>query len=103
MSIAEIAPGWIGANLVLEGIPDLTQLPAGTRLFVSGGATIVVEGENSPCRAAGKSIGEHVGRDGFDLLFAKLGRGKRGLVATVERPGTIRTGEAVTARLPRAT
>jgi hypothetical protein len=102
MAIAEIAPGWIGANLALIGVPDLTLLPAGTRFFFSGGATVVAEGENMPCRVAGRSIGEHApGREGFDLLFPKVGRGKRGLVASVERPGIIRAGETVTVRLPR--
>ena len=102
MSLDEIAPGWIGANLALIGVADLTLLPAGTRFFFSGGATVVAEGENMPCRVAGRSIGEHVpGREGFDLLFPKVGRGKRGLVASVERPGIIRTGETVIIRLPR--
>ena len=102
MELAEIAPSWIGANLVLSGIAGLTLLPHGTKLLFAGGATIAVEGENSPCRVAGKSIGDHIGgRDGFDLLFPKLARHKRGLVASVEKPGVIRTGEAVTLRLPK--
>jgi hypothetical protein len=102
MEIAEIAPEWIGANLVFSNIPDLTLLPHGARLMFTGGATLAVEGENAPCRVAGKSIGDHVpGREGFDLLFPKVGRGKRGLVASVERPGIIRAGETVTVRLPR--
>jgi len=102
MELAEIAPSWIGANLVLSGIAGLTLLPHGTKLLFAGGAAIAVEGENSPCRVAGKSIGDHIGgRDGFDLLFPKLARHKRGLVASVEKPGVIRTGEAVTLRLPK--
>ena len=94
MDLPEIRPGWIGANLVLSGLADLTLTPVGTRLFFAGGATILIEGENAPCRVAGKSIGAHVtGRDGLDLLFPKLARHKRGLVASVERLGTIRVGE----------
>jgi len=101
MGLAEIAPEWIGANLVLAGIADVTLLPPGTRLFFAGGATLVVEAENGPCRTAGGSIGEHFpDREGVDLLFAKMARHKRGLVASVERPGTIRTGDTLTARLP---
>ncbi len=94
LDLPEIRPGWIGANLVLSGLAGLTLTPAGTRLFFAGGASLLIEGENAPCRVAGKSIGRHVGgREGFDLLFPKLARHKRGLVASIERPGTIRTGE----------
>src|SRR5262245_34303512 len=32
MAIAEIRPEWIGANLVIEGVPRLSMLPAGTLL-----------------------------------------------------------------------
>ncbi|RVB08313.1 MAG: molybdenum cofactor sulfurase, partial [Mesorhizobium sp.] len=33
MGLAEIRPEWIGANLVIEGVPNLSMLPAGTLLF----------------------------------------------------------------------
>jgi len=102
MDLAVIEPGWIGANLVLSGIPDLTRIPPGARLFFEGGVTLLLEGENRPCRIAGESIGRHVpGRSGLDLLFPKMGRNKRGQVASVEKPGVIREGEAVTLRRPR--
>ena len=103
MSIAEIGAGWIGANLVLSDILNLTLLPIGTRLFFSGGVTLLVEGENAPCRVAGKSIGDHVsGSTDFDLLFPKVARHKRGLVASVEKPGVISAGESVKIRLPKS-
>jgi len=99
MELAELAPGWIGANLVLQGIPALSQVPAGTRLFFAGGVTLVVEAENAPCRIAGRSIAGHVpDRDGLDLLFPKLARHKRGIVGSVEKPGRIAAGEAVSLR-----
>ena len=100
MGIPAIAPEWIGANLVLDGLPDLTLTPGGTRLFFAGGATLLVEAENNPCRIAGKSIGDHVpGSEGMDLLFPKLARRKRGLVASVEKPGVIAVGDVFKVRL----
>jgi hypothetical protein len=102
MSLDEIAPAWIGANLVLVGMEPLTLLPRGTRLMFAGGAALLVEGENAPCRVAGKSIGAYVpGSAGFDLLFPKVARHKRGVVASVEKPGTIAVGEIVVVRVPR--
>jgi hypothetical protein len=102
MELPFIEPGWIGANLVFADIPDLTLLPAGTKLLFAGGASLNVEAENRPCRVAGRSIGKHYpGRSGLDLLFPKLGQRKRGLVASVEKPGVIEGGEAVEVHLPR--
>jgi hypothetical protein len=40
MGIDRIEPGWIGANLVIEGIPLLSMLPPRTQLFFEGGVTL---------------------------------------------------------------
>ena len=65
MGIAAIRPEWIVANLAFTGIPQLSTLPAGTRLVIADGPVLFVEGPNDPCRAAGASIGRHYpGRDG---------------------------------------
>jgi hypothetical protein len=101
MALPEIAGEWIGANLVTAGIADLTGLPPGTRLTFAGGAVLMVEAENGPCRTAGGSIAGHFpARDGLDLLFLKEARHKRGLVASVERPGMVAAGEGFAVRLP---
>jgi hypothetical protein len=101
MDIPEILPEWIGANLVFADIPDLSLLPPGTRLLFGEGAALMIEGDNAPCRSAGKSIGRHYpDRDGLDLAFPKYGRNKRGLVASVEKPGIIRTGALASLRIP---
>jgi hypothetical protein len=101
MDLPAIEPGWIGANLVFDDIPSLTALPAGTKLLFEGGATVNIEAENGPCRVAGRSIGRHFAdRSGLDLLFPKYAQHKRGVVASVEKPGRIRRGEAVTVLVP---
>jgi hypothetical protein len=100
MKLPGISPGWIGANVVLADIPAVSFLPAGTKLLFAGGAVLNVEGENHPCRVAGKSIGAHLKRDGLDLLFPKMARHKRGLVASVDKAGLIRRGDAVEVRIP---
>jgi hypothetical protein len=101
MALPVIEPGWIGANLVFDDIPALTALPVGTKLLFAGGATLNIEAENGPCRVAGRSIGRNFpGRDGLDLLFPKLAKHKRGVVASVEKPGVIHKSEAVTVMVP---
>jgi MOSC domain-containing protein YiiM len=86
MALPAIEPAWIGANL-----------------FFAGGVTIAVEDENGPCRTAGASIARHFPeREGIDLLFPQKARHRRGLVASVEKPGVIRAGETFSLRPLRA-
>lgn len=104
MGIERIEPEWIGANIVLEGLPRVSWLPPATRLFFAD-ATIVVEAQNAPCHISGKSIAARLDPDnkmpGLALEFPKHAVGLRGLVATVERAGTIRSGEEVSVKVPR--
>lgn len=103
MGIDRIGPEWIGANLVLDGVPRLSMLPAGTMLFFKNGVTLKIDGQNAPCRLAGRSVADHAGMadpEASALLFPRVGRRLRGLVAWVEKPGTITEGEAVSVRVP---
>lgn len=103
MGLGEIRPEWIGANLTLDGVPRLSMLPAGTLLFFAGGVTLKVDGQNKPCRIAGRLVAERAGMvdlDGGALAFPKSAQRLRGLVAWVEKPGRIETGEQVSVRVP---
>jgi hypothetical protein len=101
LGIPAVDPAWLGANLVLEGVADLSMLPRGTRIFFPGFATLAVEDQNVPCRGPGKAIASrHPDRPGLDLAFVKAARRLRGLVAWVERAGTIHAGDTVSLRLP---
>ena len=103
MELPEIRPEWIGANLLLDGVPRLSMLPSGTLLFFAGGTTLKVDGQNKPCRIAGQLIAERAGmadREAGALAFPKMAPRLRGLVAWVEKPGRIENGEAVSVRIP---
>jgi MOSC domain-containing protein YiiM len=103
MGLPQIKPEWIGANLVIEGVPHLSMLPAGTLLFFRDGVTLKVDAQNGPCRIAGRSIAENAGMADIEagaLLFPKVAKRLRGVVAWVEKPGTIRAGEEISARVP---
>jgi hypothetical protein len=99
MGIPEIRPEWIGANVLIDGIPHLTLLPSRTRLFFASGTVLLVNGENSPCTVAGKAIEQQVGRLGLADEFPKAAVHRRGITATVERPGMIHVGDIVTAEV----
>jgi hypothetical protein len=103
MGIDTIEPEWIGGNITLSGIPMLSMLPAATLLFFEGGATLKVDFQNGPCKISGASIARHVGRPddaGLALSFVPAAKRRRGLLAWVEKPGTIAMGAKVEARLP---
>ncbi len=101
LGIPAVDPAWLGANLVTRGLPQLTALPPGTRLFFPDKATLVVTGENEPCIQPGRTIAEHH-PDVPKLAprFAKAALGRRGLVAWVERAGTIHAGDTLTVMPP---
>jgi hypothetical protein len=99
LNIAHLDPAWIGANLVLSGIPNLTRLPPRTLLLFPSGATLRIDGDNDPCRKSGAAIAAHIdNRPDLQFAFVKAAKDKRGLVAWVEREGEVRAGDEVTVR-----
>jgi MOSC domain-containing protein YiiM len=103
LGLPQVLSAWLGANLELAGVPRLTQLPPGTRLFFPEDATLVVEGENEPCRKAGRALeAHHPEKTGLASRFVKAAHHQRGLVGWVERPGLIRPGDKVRLVLPKA-
>ncbi len=96
----DLLPEWLSANLLLEGLPKLTQLPPSTRLFFARGATLVVAQANMPCTTPGKFLRDRYNRADLELLFPKVALERRGLVAYVERPGVIAEGDEVQAEVP---
>jgi MOSC domain-containing protein YiiM len=101
MQIPEVLPEWAGANLAMQGIPNLTMLPQSTRIFFSGDAVLVVDAENMPCTGPGEVIQQHY-PDVSKLVqrFPKAAMHKRGVVGWVEREGYIAEGDTVWLLLP---
>ena len=101
LGIPELRAEWIGGSILIAGVPRLSLLPAGTRLFFEGGASLLVTEQNGPCRIAGRAIAAHFPeRPELETEFPKHAKGLRGIVAAVERPGTVRPGSAVEVRVP---
>jgi len=100
MGIEAIDPGWVGANICTEGLPELTFLPGMARLVFAGGAVLVNAGQNMPCTGAGAEIGVHAGT--VPSAFPKAAISRRGIIAWVEHPAPIEVGESVHVVLPRA-
>jgi MOSC domain len=93
LDIPKVEPEWLGANMLVSGIPDLSLLPPSTRLQFPSGATIVVDMENYPCSQIAKVIDEHNPGTRFKVVEAAMH--KRGVTAWVEREGNVSIGDSV--------
>ena len=96
LGIPQVLASWVGANLELRGIPNLTMLPPSTRIFFPDDAVIVVDAENMPCIGPGNAIQDHYP----DVpkraqRFPKAAWHKRGVVGWIEREGYINQGDTV--------
>lgn len=99
MGIDAIRPEWLGANLCLAGIPDLTLLPPSTRLIFSSGVSLVVDMENEPCKYPAQVIDSIY--PGQGKLFVKSAMAKRGITAWVEKEGVLYASDSVVAHIPK--
>jgi MOSC domain-containing protein YiiM len=99
MGIDEIKPEWLGANLLISGIPDFTLLPPSTRLLFSQGLSLVIDMENEPCGYPAKQIQNVHGSKG--RLFVKHAKHRRGVTAWVEKEGPLAQGDSFRVFIPR--
>ena len=98
MGLAQLDPAWLGASLVLRGIPDFSHLPPSSRLQGPDGVTIVIDMENRPCLFPAKVIEGEV--PGAGARFKPAAQGRRGVTAWVEREGVLRLGDVMRLHVP---
>jgi hypothetical protein len=98
IGVKAIDPAWVGASMVLQGIPDFTHVPPSSRLQSSAGTTLVVDMENRPCHLPAKVIDEDA--PGKGKAFKTAARGRRGVTAWVEREGILCVGDTVRLHVP---
>lgn len=91
-------PILLGASMVIEGIPDFTFVPPGSRLQTPNGTTIVVDVENGPCNFPAREIEKDA--EGHGKAFKAAARGKRGVTAWVEREGDLVVGDVLRLHVP---
>ncbi len=97
MGLPALSPSLLGATMVIEGLPDLSYIPPGSRLQGSQ-TTLVVNLNNRPCTIPSKAV--ELAHPGKGKLFKPAAEGRRGLVAWVERPGTLSLGEEIALFIP---
>ena len=98
MGLDALDPAWLGASMVVRGIPDFTHIPPSSRLQGPDGCTLVADMENRPCVFPGKEI--DADKAGFGKAFKPAAKGRRGITAWVQRPGALRIGDPLTLFIP---
>lgn len=98
MGLAGLDPAWLGAQIVLRGLPDLSHLPPSSRLQGPAGTTLVVDMENRPCQLPAREIARAHHRRG--KAFKAAAAGRRGVTAWVEREGPLALGDRLTLHIP---
>lgn len=98
IGLDHIDPRLVGANLVLEGLPELTLVPPSSRLIFDSGASLAVDMENAPCAFPAMEIdAEH---PGHGTRWRAAARGRRGVTAWVEAEGEIAIHDIATLHTP---
>ncbi len=98
MKLAELDPSYLGASIVLKGIPDFSHIPPSSRLRAESGLTITVDMENAPCVLPGREI--EADHTGYGAAFKPAAKGRRGITAWVERPGALKRGDKMQLFVP---
>ena len=98
MGLPALSPSLLGITMLLEGIPDFSHIPPGSRLQAASGATIVVNLNNRPCTVPLKAI--EAAHPGYGAKFKPAANGLRGIVAWVERQGPLHLGDTVRLHIP---
>ena len=98
MGVEALDPLWLGASVVVRGIADFSHVPPSSRLQGPDGATLVVDMQNRPCHLPARTIQGALGEAG--KRFQAAAKGRRGVTAWVERPGTLRMGDTLRLHVP---
>ncbi|WP_299788098.1 MOSC domain-containing protein [uncultured Marivita sp.] len=98
MDLDRIDPTWLGATLVIEGIPEFTLVPPSSRLQGPDGVTLIVDMENRPCHLPAREI--EALHPGKGKAFKTAAKNMRGVTAWVERPGRLTLGDSLRLHVP---
>ncbi|MEM7724560.1 MAG: sulfurase [Pseudomonadota bacterium] len=99
IGLDRLNPSFVGASMVVEGIPDFTLIPPSSRLQCEAtGTTLTVDMENRPCMLPAPVIEKT--HPGTGKAFKSAAKGRRGVTAWVEREGTLRVGATLRLHIP---
>ena len=77
LGLERIDPAWLGASVVVEGLPDFSHLPPSARLQGPDGCTLVIDMQNRPCQFPAMTI--EAAHPGQGKGFKAAAHGLRGV------------------------
>ena len=98
IGLPHIDPAWLGASMVVRGIPDFSHVPPSSRLQAKDLTTLVIDMQNRPCHLPAKvisSVSETAAKS-----FKTAAKGRRGVTAWVEHPGHLAVGNQLRLHIP---
>lgn len=98
MNIPNLDPSMIGASVVVRGIPDFSHIPPSSRLQNAAGTTLAIDMQNRPCNLPVAEI--KISYPDHAKGFKAAAQGKRGVIACVEREGTLNIGDQLRLHIP---
>lgn len=98
LNLDEIDPAWLGASIVVSGIPDFSHIPPSSRLVSQDGVSVTIDMQNRPCAFPAKTI--EMAKPEHGKAFKSAAKGLRGVTAWVEREGTLWLGDVLTLHVP---
>jgi hypothetical protein len=98
MGVDALEPQWLGANMMIEGLADFSQIPPSSRLITPSGAGLCIDLENRPCHLPAKVIDQYLPNMGRE--FKAAATGLRGVTAWVEREGILRVNDEMVLHIP---
>ena len=91
-------PKYVGASIVIEGIEDFSHVPPSSRLQAENGTTLIIDMQNRPCHLPAREIEADL--PGHGKAFKAAGKGRRGVTAWIERPGSLVIGDKLRLHIP---
>ena len=99
MGIERLEPAWVGASMVVSGLPDFSHIPPASRLQCEeSGTTLTIDMENRPCMLPAPVIEKT--HPGQGKAFKSAAVNRRGVTAWVEREGVLRVGATLRLHIP---
>jgi len=99
---SKLSPELLGANLLLEGVDNLSELAPLSYIVFSpnedylakdpDNVTLVVYAQALPCKIAGRALVKPFDNESLESKFPKASIGLRGLCGWVEKGGIIKPG-----------
>jgi hypothetical protein len=93
LGLDRVEPAWLGASVLVEGIPDFSHLPPSSRLQGPDGVTLTVDMQNRPCMFPAKTIDD--AHPGKGKRFKEVALGLRGRDGLGGASGVLRIGDAL--------